>query len=234
MNSGLLIDRLRALDSATIADVMTAMGLHGQVLSPALRPTNTATARCAGHAVCARGSNDPDGPGIASFRLDNAVTSGCIVLIDTNGCETGAIVGGNMVTSMMGLGAAGFIIDGGIRDAQELSACSAPVYRRYDTPISAHGRWKYTSVGEAITLPGVWQPVQVHPGDLVLTDSDGIVVLPKAHAESIIGYAERHIQSEDAIGKAIRNGESRETATKNNPRLTYVVPLTDLASAPNE
>jgi len=232
--SSLLIDRLRGLDSATLADVMTAMGLHAQVLSPALRPTNAACVRSAGTAVCARGSNTPGTTTLPSFRLDDAVTPGSFVVIDTDGCETGAIIGGNMVASMLKRGATGFIVDGGIRDFDELSACGVPVYRRYDTPISAHGQWKYTSVGETITLPGIWNPVRISSGDLILSDSDGIVAVPREHAETIIGYAERHIESEAAIGRAIAGGESRQVATQNNPRLTYVAPLTTFAAPPNE
>jgi len=233
-DSEMLIERLRALDSATLADVMTAMGLHGQVLSPALRPINVACVRSAGKAVCGRGSNSPGTNTISSFRLDEAVLPGSFVVIDTDACDTGAIIGGNMVASMLKRGAAGFIVDGGIRDADELAACGAPVYRRFDTPISAHGRWKYTSVNEPITLPGIWDPVRIEAGDLVLSDPDGIVVLPKRHAELIIGYAERHIRSESAIGRAIADGESREMATQNNPRLQYVVALSEQAAAPNE
>lgn len=232
--SGLLIERLRSLDSATLADVMTAMGLRAQVLSPALRPTNTACVRSAGVAVCARGSNTPGAAALPSFRLDDAVTPGSFVLIDTDACETGAIIGGNMVASMLKQGATGFIVDGGIRDFDELSACGVPMFRRYDTPISAHGRWKYTSVNQPITLPGILDPVRIEPGDLILSDSDGIVVLPQKYSELIVGYAERHIQSESAISRAIASGEARETATRNNPRLTYVVALTEQAAAPDE
>lgn len=232
--SEMLIERLRAVDSATLADVMTAMGLHGQVLSPALRPINVACVRSAGKAVCGRGSDAPGADTISSFRLDEAVLPGSFVIIDTDTCDTGAIIGGNMVASMLKRGAAGFIVDGGIRDADELAACGAPVYRRFDTPVSAHGRWKYISVNEPITLPGILDPVHIEAGDLVLSDRDGIVVLPRRHAELIIGYAERHIRSESAIGRAIADGESRETATRNNPRLHYVIALTEQAAAPNE
>jgi len=229
-----LIERLLRLDSATLADVMTAMGLHGQVLSPALRPVNEACVRSAGRAICGRGSNTPGASTISSFRLDEAVQPGSFVVIDTDACDTGAIIGGNMVASMLKQGAAGFIVDGGIRDAEELAACGAPVYRRFDTPVSAHGRWKYTSVNEPITLPGIRDAVRIEAGDLVLSDSDGIVILPQRHAELIIGYGERHIGSESAIRQAIADGESREIATQKNPRLHYVIALTEQATAPNE
>lgn len=213
---------------------MTTMGLHGQVLSPALRPVNSACVRSAGEAVCGRGSNNPTAITISSFRLDEAVRPGSFVVIDTDACDTGAIIGGNMVASMLKQGATGFIVDGGIRDAGELATCGAPVYRRFNTPISAHGRWKYTSVNEPITLPGIGDAVRIEAGDLILSDADGIVVLPKRHAGLIIGYGERHIRSESAIGQAIADGESREIATHNNPRLHYVVALTQQATAPNE
>lgn len=229
-----LIERLRRLDTATLADVMTAMGLHGQVLSPALRPVNGACVRSAGEAVCGRGSNAPGATTISSFRLDEAVRPGSFVVIDTDACDTGAIIGGNMVASMLKQGAAGFIVDGGIRDAEELAACGAPVYRRFNTPVSAHGRWKYTSVNEPITLPGIRDAVRIEAGDLVLSDADGIVVLPKCHAELIIGYGERHIRSEGAIGRAIADGLSREISTQKNPRLHYVVALTEQAASPKE
>ena len=234
MQTAALVKRLEALDSASVADVMTAMGLDSQVLAPSLKPLSAETCSFAGVAVCARGSENPEGETLPTFALDDAIHEGGIVVIETGGCELGAIIGDNMATSMMRSGAKAFIIDGGVRDAEALRTGDAPVYCRYASSVSAHRFWKYTSVGEAITMPGIWSDVQIAPGDLMRGDADGIAIVPKAYAEIIVGHAEQLQQVDDDIKRDILAGKSREDATRGRNRLQDVKPLTDTAQAPNE
>ena len=218
-----VLQRLGALEAAAVADVMVAMGLVDQVVAPSLRPVGAAT--MAGFALCAQGC-EGDTAGIATFALDALVSDGAIVVIDTGGCDKGAIIGDNMVTSMAARGARGFLLDGGVRDRDALAAGEAPVWCRYASPINAHRKWRYTAMDKPVRLPGIWNDVNVCPGDLVLADSDGVCVLPRAHAEQIIADAEIHMQAEAAIKAAIEAGTSRETATKASNRLAHVRPLT--------
>lgn len=234
METSDLAARLAKLETAVLADVMAAMGLLSQVLSPALRPVGGNNS-FAGPALCASGSepdplgDNPSGvtgqPALSTFELDERVYPGAIVVIATNGCESGAIIGDNMATSMIGQGAAGFVIDGGIRDADALANASVPVFHRYRSPVSAHRTWAFRAFEHPVVLPGIWAPVRVCPGDLLLADADGIVCVPLAHAETIIAYGERHLQTEQSIKSAIEQGHPRRAATSGSGRLSFVTPI---------
>ena len=234
MQSADLVKRLEALDSASVADVMTAMGFDAQVLAPSLKPLSAENCSFAGVAVCASGAESPKGETLPTFALDDTVHEGSIVVIETGGCELGAIIGDNMATSMTRSGARAFIIDGGVRDAGALRVSETPVYCRYASSVSAHRFWKYTSVGKAITMPGIWSDVRIEPGDLMRGDADGIAIVPKAHAAVIVEHAERLQQVDEDIKQAMLGGKSREEATRGSNRLEDIKPLTETAQAPSE
>ena len=227
-----LLKRLAELESAAAADVMVAMGLEAQVLAPELRPLGSA--RMAGFALCAEGREQSAQTGLPTFDLDALVAPGAIVVIDTSGCDKGAIIGDNMVTSMVQRGAKGFVLDGGIRDRAALAEGPAAVWCRYASPINAHRKWNYTAMNGPVTLPGVWGQVAIRPGDLILGDDDGVCVLPHEHAAQIIDDTEIHMRAEAGIKEAIEAGESRESATKSSRRLAHVRPVTAQAEIPEE
>ena len=227
-----LLDRLSKLEAAAAADVMVAMGLENQVLAPDLRPLGHPG--MAGVALCAEGRTDADAAGLPTFDLDALVTPGAVVVIRTAGCDKGAIIGDNMVTSMVQRGARGFLLDGGIRDRAALAEGAAAVWCRYSSPINAHRKWKYTAMNQPVTLPGIWGAVTIRPGDLILGDDDGVCVLPQEHAAQIIADAEIHMRAEAEIKAAIEAGGSRESATRASRRLQHVRPLTAKAEIPDE
>lgn len=219
-----LTQRLQQLESAVVADVMVTMGLEGQVVAPDLRALDRHW-KIAGPAICARGTDQPGPTGLSTFGLDEAIYPGGIVVIDTDGCEWGAILGDNMVTSMTDRGARGFVVDGGIRDGNDFLAMQTPVFCRYSTPINAHKYWRFTAFEKPVTLRGIWRDVTVNPGDLLIGDADGIAVLPRLHAERIIADAEIHQRTENGIKEALLAGGDRKAVTEAAGRLKHVAPL---------
>ena len=204
-----------------VADVMTYMGLTQQVLSPAFI-TLTNTVKIAGPAICAKGRVDAGDQALTTFGLDDSIYPGGIVIIDSNECTEGALIGDNMTTSMTNKGAIGFIVDGGIRDSDELSQQKLPVYYKYKSPINAHKFFSFTGFEVPITVDGVWGPVNIKPGDLIIADADGISIIPLAHAEQIIADSEIHLQTENTIKAALLAGESRAQVTRRCHRLKHV------------
>ena len=227
-----LLERLRKLEAAAAADVMVAMGLTNQVLSPDLNPLGSA--QIVGRALCAEGRVGAEPTAIATFELDQAVTAGDVVIIASYGYRKGALIGENMVTSMVQRGATGFILDSGVRDASALAAGPVPVYCAYRSPANGHRFWAYTSIGGSVTLPGIWDPVLIHSGDYILGDSDGVCVLPTTFAEQIVANAEIHMRTEARIKVAIESGVARDQATRDSQRLKHVVPVTTGAVAIDE
>jgi regulator of RNase E activity RraA len=88
-------------------------------------------------------------------------------------------------------GCVGALVDGGIRDVAWVGELDFPVYARYRTPVQSIGRWKVTSSGEPVPMPGATVPhVTVSSGDFVLADTDGAIVIPAEHAVAVLERAE--------------------------------------------
>ena len=223
---------LEQADTASVADVMGAMGLECMVLAPDIRPLGKAV--MAGRAICASGSPDPSKPALATFELDRRVIPGSVIVISTGGSEHGAIIGANMVASMARSGAVGFLLDAGVRDCAELASRPQPVWCRYRSPASAHKYWRYNSFDQPVELPGLQGKVTVFPGDFILADEDGVCVIPQGLAPQILTDAIIHAGMEGDIARAIAAGVTREAVTRRLPRLAHVRPLTAQAQAPEE
>jgi regulator of RNase E activity RraA len=94
---------------------------------------------------------------------------------------------------------------------------------RFVTPVLAHGRFQIKGFNKPITMSGqVEEQVAVKPGDFVLADDDGIVIVPKALLEEVLGYAEAAKTAEGETRKAIEAGEDRESVDKRIDRWALV------------
>ncbi len=220
-NTQALINRLKTLETAVIADVMVAMGLESQVLAPSFLSLGLDQILI-GPAICAKGCVEAGDDAKTTFELDDCVYPGGIVVIDSNNCQKGALIGDNMATSMKNNGAVGFIVDGGIRDAVEFITLELPILYKYKTPINAHKFFSFTHFEVPISIDGIWGSVTINPGDLIIADSDGCSIIPLQHAEQIIADSEVHQQTENNIKLTIKKGETRKNASAKFPRLQHV------------
>jgi regulator of RNase E activity RraA len=82
------------------------------------------------------------------------------------------------------------------------------VWCRYTTPSDIVGRWKVDALGEPITIGSV----SVETGDWVLADEDGVVVIPRRIAETVVTESELQMATEDMIRAAILQGTSPKDA----------------------
>ena len=91
------------------------------------------------------------------------------------------------------------------------------------TPINGARRWRLVEADRPVTLPGhEGRAVTVSPGDFILADGDGVVVIPLQVAEQVIADAEELQRIEREIGKSLRAGGQRNEVMKNNPRFAHV------------
>jgi 4-hydroxy-4-methyl-2-oxoglutarate aldolase len=117
--------------------------------------------------------------------------------------RTSAHLGELSAISLASRGCAGAVIDGGVRDADYILREDFPVFARYVTPQDCVPRWELLAHGDVSIVVG---GVQVAPGDWIVGDRDGLVVVPGDAVEEILGEAEEKIATENEIRAAVRGG----------------------------
>ncbi len=218
--------RLRRLSSTVVSDVLDRAGYSQQSLSSAIRPLAPGM-KFAGPAVCFSGVTvygDASGvKTLSPFEIDRGADEGVAIVIATNGHAISAVIGGLMSLALRTRGCAGVVVDGGARDVGEIVELGLPVFCRYATPLISAGRWALTTANTQIRVAGQASPmVEVAPGDLVIGDSDGVIVIPQAIAADIVSWAETVAESEASITARLRVGETREAAFAAHPRFAHI------------
>ena len=197
-------ERFDAIYTAALADVLDAHGLRTQTLPPAIRPLEAGT-RLAGQAFTVLGrpaaTEDHDLAIRKVLAMLGEVPAGQVAVYACNQ-EFAAHLGELSVTSLKSRGVAGCVLDGGCRDIGFIRKEGFPVFCRFVTPEDSTWRWEL----EATQVPVTIGTVSVEPGDWVVGDDDGVVVVPGAIAETVLGEAERKVGTEDEIRAAVRNG----------------------------
>lgn len=199
-----LVERLRKLDTCAVSDAQDKLGIQGTVIGiNSLYPTT----RIAGRAVTVRLKTK--GPGETSTvhlctRAVVAADPGDIIVIDHRTRADAAGWGGILSTAAKTKGVAGVIIDGASRDVDEAQGLGLPLFARSRTPLTARGRIIEESTNEQIEIGGV----AVRPGDYIIADNSGIVVVPAERAEEVIPEAETIVAREAAMAKDVMDGKS--------------------------
>jgi len=124
------------------------------------------------------------------------------------------------VTSLQPNGVAGAVIDGGVRDTSVIRERGFPVFNRYTSPVDCIFRWELVDWNTDAVVGGV----RVTPGDIVVGDDDGIVIVPEDIAEDVAEDAHEMVESEDAVRNALREGRrGRRRPTRSTVRSEYRV-----------
>lgn len=221
-----VVARLRALNSGVVSDVLDECGYPHQALSSAIRPLRP-DMRLAGAAVCfggdTIGAEGSSQGAVSTYDMDRHIAHGAVVVIATRAHEVSAVVGGLMSLSFAKLGCAGVVTDGGVRDATEIAELPLPTFSRYVTPMRSNARWQLTDAGVPVALPGQEaRSVTVTPGDYLIGDEDGVIVIPSAIAVQVIEWAEELVRIEARIVQALEAGMPREQAFAANPRFRHI------------
>ena len=200
-----LAARFSALYTGAITDVLDGLGYLQQTLPGGLRPLREGM-RLAGPAYPIEGRPAPRVDYDRAMRgiLDmlGRVPSGHVAVYQTHDV-TSAHLGELSVTSLKARGCAGAVIDGGCRDVDFILREDYPVFCRHVTPQDCTHRWELTAHGDVtVTIGGVG----VAPGDWVVADRDGIVVVPAPLVEQVLRDAEAVVATESEIRRAVREG----------------------------
>lgn len=185
------------LGAAGVATVHEAQGRSG-LLRPYMRPIYPA-ARLAGSAVtvlCGPGDN------LMIHAAMAVVQPGDVLVVATFSESSDGMFGELLAESCRANRVAGLVIDSGVRDTAEITALEFPVWAK---AVSAQGTSK--TIPGSVNVPIVCAGVAVSPGDIVIGDADGVVVVPRAAVASVIAQAEARLAKEDLTRARLKAGE---------------------------
>jgi RraA family protein len=189
-----LVDAFREFETADVSDVMNRMyALTGEIRNLA----NDAI--LVGPACTVKVF---PGDNLMVHKALDILQPGDVIVIDTSGSSNNAVIGDLVATKAMHRGAAGFIVDGLVRDLAGLVETGLPIYARGITPFGPLHR----GPGE-INFPISCGGIVVNPGDIVKADADGVAIIPLAFAETILERLRENRARQANYVAAVKRGE---------------------------
>jgi 4-hydroxy-4-methyl-2-oxoglutarate aldolase len=208
--------RYLKVDTSNVADVLDTLGLFDQGLAPEFSPFPLTAGTLAGWAYTIRGQSTPFpmGGDAEKMKACAGVTPGDVTVWSGDGegiCYFGELIS----IGMKERGAVGALVDGGVRDVRWLGKLGFPVYARYRTPVQSIGRWKVNAHQVPVSIRGATcSRVTVKPGDFVLADEDGAIVIPAGRVMEVLEAAEKLTATEVKIRAELERGLSLDEALK--------------------
>lgn len=210
LDSATLCARYRKLYLPAVCDALYALDLPERVLPTSLRPLFPEQ-RIVGLAFTVRGEAvDPRigwDDGIERIRSYLEVYERLepdSILVHVNGSSPVGHFGELTANSARQRGCVGCILDGNLRDIEGLRAIGFQVFYRDLSPLNAIGRWEMTASQVPVTIGAV----TVEPGDVVIAEFDGVLVVRQADAERVLLKAEEIVAAEGKVRADMRAGVS--------------------------
>lgn len=208
-----LIEGFGKVAIASVADAVDKVCGHRGYLDHMIKPQINDQRICGPAATVLEVATDEFLPPQHALDLIDEAPRGSVIVISIMGGEPDvAVWGGLMTAGAVANGHAGAVLDGGVRDLVEIRRdYGFPVYARSVSPGTTLGRYKTVASQVPVRVAGV----VIHPGDIMVGDVDGVVAVPRAHAEQVLAMA-RDIDQREAeqarlimAEKSLRTGLAR-------------------------
>jgi regulator of RNase E activity RraA len=217
MTDAELVVEFRHVEVASVSDAIEQILGKRMYMSHHMQPIFTT--KFAGFARTVQlkkdeGNQDPNALSGMLEAIDQGSTDSVYVMTVEDGDDI-AGMGGLMGTAMAARGYAGAVIDGGVRDVAYLRKIGFPVYAKGIVPSTSVHHYRFAGAQMPVTCGGV----PVSPGDIVVADSDGVAVVPRAEAQKILALAQQMDFKEHSMYPAIEQMKSIVEAVKKFGRL---------------
>ena len=194
------------LNPAILSDVLDDLGILNQVMSIGMRPIDESLMLCGRARTGAYMEVPYLEEGINPYRLEIALVDDLckndVAVLSCGGSSRIAPWGGLLSTAAKARGSAGCVTDGYVRDTIEVRRLKFPVFAGGVAPLDSKGRGQIMSTDVPIICDGV----RVSPGDLVVGNADGVVVVPQEYEFEVMARAFEKHTSEDNSIKELRAG----------------------------
>jgi len=204
--------KLKTVSTATITTALFKRGLRNQYIQN-VHPLNPAGSPMVGEAFTLRYMPAREDLNPISVFQDRAhpqrkaveeCPSGAVLMIDSRKDPRAASAGSILVTRLMVRGVAGVVTDGGFRDSPEIAKLAIPAY--HNRPAAPTNLTVHQAID--INVPIGCGDAPVFPGDVVVGDGEGVVVIPANIADEIAAEAVEMTAFEDFVTEEVRKGRS--------------------------
>jgi regulator of RNase E activity RraA len=212
-----LIEDFRRVEVASVSDALEQLTGKRMYMSHRMQPLFTT--RFAGFARTVQlkkdeGNSDPTALSGMLAAIDHGSADSVYVMSVEDGADI-AGMGGLMGTAMAARGYTGAIIDGGVRDVAYLRKIGFPVFATGIVPSTSVHHYRFAGEQVPLSCDGV----AVNPGDIIVADSDGVVVVPRANAPEVLALAQQMDFKEHSMYPVIEKLKSIQEAVKQFGRL---------------
>lgn len=205
LDVGKLCDRFRPIYLAAVSDALDRFGCKHQFLGSAIKPLKP-DMKVIGPAftvVGTAGSSPHYEAEMEKITSFCEKTSALDVWVVEGGGGDGLIQWGELLTTAcMSRKVAGAVVNGGTRDSVYISNLNFPLFVSYTSPLHPMGRWVYQQCQEPLFINGV----AISPGDFVIGDMDGVVIVPRDLVYKVLLEAEEIVRVEAKVREGLGRG----------------------------